>query len=100
MAAHAGEKAEKTGDFRCEKCHQRVHVKAGEHIPKCPHCGNDTYGSRENDPGNKSYPSASLRSSAAVAWSAGKNDSTASSDSVTSTGVPNTVVVLMNDSSP
>ncbi len=54
MAAHAGEKAEKTGDFRCEKCHQRVHVKAGEHIPKCPHCGNDTYGSRENEPGNKS----------------------------------------------
>src|SRR5262249_24219156 len=36
----------------------------------------------------------------AVASSAGKNDSIASSDSVTSTGVPNTVVVLKNDSVP
>src|SRR5262249_607035 len=36
----------------------------------------------------------------AVASSAGKNDSIASSDTVTSTGVPNTVVVLKNDSLP
>ena len=52
--AHAGEKAEKTGDFRCEKCRRTTHVEAGETIPKCPHCGNDSDGSRETEPGNKS----------------------------------------------
>src|SRR5690606_7961508 len=40
------------------------------------------------------------RNRAAVAASAGKNDSMASSDNVTSSGVPNTVVVLKNDSTP
>jgi ribosomal protein L37AE/L43A len=54
MAAHAGEKAERTGDFRCAKCHQRTHVKAGEKIPKCPHCGGETFDTREHEPGNKS----------------------------------------------
>lgn len=38
------------------------------------------------------------RSASAVAGSAGKNDSIASSDSVTSTGLPKIVVVLRNDS--
>ena len=54
MAAHAGEKAEKTGDFHCAKCGQRVHVDRGDRIPKCPHCGNDSYESRTGEPGNKS----------------------------------------------
>lgn len=54
MTAHAGEKAEKTGDFRCEKCHQTTHVTAGHKIPKCPHCGNATFGERVREPGNKS----------------------------------------------
>jgi ribosomal protein L37AE/L43A len=54
MAAHAGEKAERTGDFRCAKCHQRTHVKAGEKIPKCPHCGGEIFDTREHEPGNKS----------------------------------------------
>ena len=40
-----------------------------------------------------------LRASA-VAASAGKNVSKVSSDKVTSTGVPNTVVVDRNDSTP
>jgi ribosomal protein L37AE/L43A len=53
MTAHAGEKAEKTGDFRCDKCHRSTHVQAGHPIPKCPHCGNDTYGERVREPGNK-----------------------------------------------
>ncbi|WP_413121097.1 zinc ribbon-containing protein [Burkholderia orbicola] len=53
MTAHAGEKAEKTGDFRCEKCHRSTHVQAGHPIPKCPHCGNGTYGERTREPGNK-----------------------------------------------
>jgi hypothetical protein len=38
---------------------------------------------------------AALRNAASVSASAGKNVSSASSDKVTSTGVPNTVVVLM-----
>lgn len=32
----------KTGDFRCERCHERVHVAGGDKIPKPPNCGNDT----------------------------------------------------------
>jgi ribosomal protein L37AE/L43A len=54
MSAKAGEHAQKTGDFRCEKCHHTVHVGEGKKIPKCPHCGNDTYSSRVHEPGNKS----------------------------------------------
>jgi Zn finger protein HypA/HybF involved in hydrogenase expression len=49
MAAQAGEKAEKTGDFRCEKCHQKVHVQSGHKIPKCPNCGNDTFDTRVHE---------------------------------------------------
>lgn len=29
MAAHAGEKAQETGDFRCQRCHQKTHVSSG-----------------------------------------------------------------------
>jgi predicted RNA-binding Zn-ribbon protein involved in translation (DUF1610 family) len=54
MSAHAGEKAERTGDFRCARCHQKTHVAAGHTIPKCPNCGNDVFDTRENEPGNKS----------------------------------------------
>ena len=44
MAAHAGEKAQKTGDF---------HVKEGDEIPPCPN-GHKTYDARRNEPGNES----------------------------------------------
>jgi len=54
MTAKAGEKAEQTGDFRCQKCHQKVHVAKGQKIPKCPHCGSDVYDSRVHEPGNSS----------------------------------------------
>jgi Zn finger protein HypA/HybF involved in hydrogenase expression len=54
MAAHAGEKAEETGDFRCARCHQTVHVTKGHEIPKCPHCGGASFDTRRNEPGNKS----------------------------------------------
>ncbi|OVZ55596.1 alpha helical protein [Pigmentiphaga sp. NML080357] len=54
MAAHAGEKAQKTGDFRCERCRQTVHVTSGHTIPKCPNCGNATFSERVHEPGNKS----------------------------------------------
>ena len=53
MAAHAGEHARKAGDFRCDRCHQRVHVTQGDPIPKCPNCGNDTYDTREHEPDTK-----------------------------------------------
>ncbi|TMJ67425.1 MAG: alpha helical protein [Alphaproteobacteria bacterium] len=54
MAAHAGEKAQESGDFRCAHCHQRVHVTKGKTIPSCPHCGHKTYDTRENEPGRRS----------------------------------------------
>ena len=54
MSAKAGEKAERTGDFRCSKCHEKTHVTAGHAIPKCKHCGNDTFDTRVHEPGNKS----------------------------------------------
>jgi ribosomal protein L37AE/L43A len=54
MAAKAGENAWETGDFRCTKCHQKTHVTKGHKIPKCPHCGNDTYDTRVHEPGNRS----------------------------------------------
>jgi ribosomal protein L37AE/L43A len=55
MTAQAGEKAQKTGDFRCEKCHRKVHVKAGDPIPKCPHCGHARFDTRVNEPGGRSH---------------------------------------------
>lgn len=54
MAATAGETAEETGDFRCERCHHTTHVTKGKRIPKCPNCGNDTYDTRRNEPGQRS----------------------------------------------
>ena len=53
MAAHAGERAQKTGRFHCENCSETVDVNEGEKIPKCPNCGNDTYGSRTREPDTK-----------------------------------------------
>jgi ribosomal protein L37AE/L43A len=53
MAAHAGEKAQKTGDFHCAKCDEKVHVKQGDKIPKCPN-GHSEFETRTKEPGNKS----------------------------------------------
>jgi hypothetical protein len=53
MAAQAGEKAQKTGDFYCTHCTEKVHVTAGHPIPKCRN-GHSEFGSRRNEPGNKS----------------------------------------------
>ena len=49
MAAHAGEKAEKTGDFYCASCDEKVHVSGGQTIPKCPN-GHSRYEARRNEP--------------------------------------------------
>jgi predicted RNA-binding Zn-ribbon protein involved in translation (DUF1610 family) len=54
LSAHAGEEAQKTGDFRCQKCHEKVHVKKGGKILKCPNCGSAVFDTRLNEPGNKS----------------------------------------------
>jgi hypothetical protein len=53
MAAHAGEKAQKTGDFHCATCSEKVHVQQGHTIPKCPN-GHSEFKTRTKEPGNKS----------------------------------------------
>lgn len=50
MSARAGERARQTGGFVCESCHGKVHVTKGDRIPRCPRCGNDTFGERRNEP--------------------------------------------------
>jgi len=53
LAANAGERAQKTGDFYCASCDRKVHVTQGDKIPKCPN-GHTTFQTRRNEPGNKS----------------------------------------------
>ncbi len=53
MSAHAGERAQKTGDFHCAKCSEVVHVTKGDEIPKCPN-GHSEYESRTGEPDTKS----------------------------------------------
>jgi len=53
MAAHAGDKAQKTGDFHCAECDEKVHVQQGHTIPQCPN-GHSEFESRTKEPGNKS----------------------------------------------
>lgn len=53
MAAQAGEKAHKTGDFYCARCDEKVHVSEGRTIPKCPN-GHTEFNARRNEPGTKS----------------------------------------------
>ncbi len=52
MTAHAGERAEKTGDFHCAKCGEKVYVAKGEKIPKCPK-GHTEFDSRTGEPDTK-----------------------------------------------
>lgn len=53
MVAHAGEEAQRTGDFYCAKCDEKVHVKQRDRIPRCPN-GHSEFEARRNEPGNKS----------------------------------------------
>lgn len=53
MAAHAREKAQKTGDFSCAHRDEKVHVEEGDEIPPCPN-GHTSFDARRNEPGNKS----------------------------------------------
>ncbi len=48
MAAHAGERAQKTGDFHCAKCSEKVHVTKGDKILKCPN-GHTEFESRTGE---------------------------------------------------
>ena len=38
-----GETARESGDFLCEKCGNTISVTRGGLIPRCPHCGFDTF---------------------------------------------------------
>jgi len=38
MTIKAGEEVRKTGDFRCRKCGEVVHVEEGRALPHCPFC--------------------------------------------------------------
>lgn len=49
MAAHAGEKAQETGDFHCHSCNAVVHVTKGKTIPECPN-GHKTFDTRTGEP--------------------------------------------------
>lgn len=50
MAAHSGERAQETGDFRCQRCHQTTRVQLGQRIARCPNCGNESFDTRRNEP--------------------------------------------------
>ena len=60
MAAHAGEKARKAGDFKCTGCDEVVHVRAGAKIPKCA-CGAASFEERRNEPGHKRTSPSGMR---------------------------------------
>ncbi|WP_410535278.1 hypothetical protein [Streptomyces sp. KL2] len=53
VAAHAGERARKTGDFYCAQCSERVHAEQGEEIPRCPN-GHTEFETRRHEPGDRS----------------------------------------------
>ncbi|HZE30441.1 MAG TPA: hypothetical protein VE198_03270 [Actinoallomurus sp.] len=53
LTAHAGEKAQKIGDFCCAQCDEKVHVKQGEKIPRCPN-GHTGFETRRHEPDTKS----------------------------------------------
>ncbi|NIQ98311.1 MAG: zinc ribbon-containing protein [Desulfuromonadales bacterium] len=43
MSIKAGEEVKKTGDFRCRKCGDIVHVEEGLIMPRCPVCNGETF---------------------------------------------------------
>jgi Zinc-ribbon containing domain len=56
MAAHAGEKAWRTGTFVCQVCNAKVRVQKSKVIPKCPN-GHSTYDERVDEKGSESRSS-------------------------------------------
>ncbi|MCX2924456.1 hypothetical protein [Streptomyces sp. NEAU-W12] len=53
MTAEADEKAQKTDDFCCASCSEKVHVEEEDKTPSCPN-GHKEFETRRNGPGNKS----------------------------------------------
>ena len=53
MTAKTGDTAQKTGDFYCASCDEKVHATRGHKIPQCPN-GHRNFEARRNEPGNKS----------------------------------------------
>ena len=49
MAAHAGERAQRTRVLHCATCQVQVPVRAGEEIPRCPN-GHTEYKQRMQQP--------------------------------------------------
>src|SRR6201999_845453 len=43
MSEKIGEVVRATGDYRCERCHKTTHFVRDDVVPKCPHCGFDTF---------------------------------------------------------
>lgn len=43
MSEKTGEIARETDSYRCENCNMHIRLSAGELIPKCPKCGNETF---------------------------------------------------------
>ena len=52
MVAKSGERAWRTGTFRCALCNAEVRVQEGERIPECPN-GHKSSDERVNEPGDR-----------------------------------------------
>ncbi|SNB45327.1 alpha helical protein [Geobacter sp. DSM 9736] len=50
MTVKAGEEIHNSGDFRCQRCGELVHVEEGLTVPNCPGCGNTTFSWRDRPP--------------------------------------------------
>ena len=47
MSVRAGQECERTGDVRCRKCGEVVHVEEGQTFPRCPVCNGEEFSLRE-----------------------------------------------------
>jgi formylmethanofuran dehydrogenase subunit E len=47
MTVKAGEEARHTGDLRCKKCGELVHVEEGGSIPRCAVCNGEDFTLRD-----------------------------------------------------
>ncbi|MFO7982991.1 MAG: hypothetical protein R6V08_06030 [Desulfuromonadales bacterium] len=47
MTIKAGEEVRKTGDFRCQKCGEVIHVEEDLTMPVCPICNGEEFSIKE-----------------------------------------------------
>jgi hypothetical protein len=52
MPAYTGERARETGVFHCSTCGEKVSVRKGERIPKCPN-GHTEFDRRTGEPDSR-----------------------------------------------